>query len=156
MDHPLMRLTAYVRSIALACLVAACGSSETFDPSQVDLIAGSWNANLSVGIYDTATATSLICSTSWTATFDTTSYGPDLPFVYVPESVMAVCPGFPDRLWLYAGTGLIVTWAADTVILHPIKNYDFVFAKLVVRSVNRLSGPVDPYYDPRGPLELTR
>ena len=154
-----MRPAAYVRCIALAALVAACTSNEpsTFDPAQVDLSSGTWDASLTVGIYDAPTQTALTCTTSWTTAFDTTVYpSPDMTYVYVPDSATAVCPGFPDRPWAYAGMSLFATRSADTVILNRITNPEANFAKLIVRSDTRLAGTVDPYYSPRGPLVLRR
>jgi len=152
--HP-MRATAYVLCIALAALTVC--TSNAFDAAEVDLSSGTWDASLTVGIYDAPTQTALTCTTSWTTAFDTTVYpSPDMTYVYVPDSATAVCPGFPDRPWAYAGMSLFATRSADTVILNRITNPEANFAKLIVRSDTKLEGTVDPYYNPRGPLVLTR
>lgn len=146
----------YRLALASVALLLACSSSDPSPPPHIavaDLVNTTWQASLPVAIYDTVTAPRT-CQTHFPLAIIDGGFSTLDTLLTGTEDVYTVCPGNDSVHWQWSGMGLIVIQAGDTLVLKRVNGSPFGW--VLPRSEHKLSGTVDPNYDPRGSLVLTR
>jgi hypothetical protein len=134
--------------------VGACGSTQPFDGSDVDLI-GTWGTEVT-GFYKLASNPAVECSASWNMPFfSDPGYPPGAIGSEVPLEATQSCEDGTSGDFPYRGMGLVAYHRGDSVFLLTGSRADtFIIARLV--SSTRMAGQMQQLYLGGGHVTATR